>query len=217
MTDTSSETIGQAMVYCALLEAQQALAAVAKTARASYGGEAQYAYVSADEMITQARRALHGAGLVLYRSGMRLCGSREAAHTHIECDYALCHIATGQCVQFTGIPWYIVEARGRPLDKALATASTTSLSYFLRDLLLVPRCSDDDMDARNDSTHEHGVMGAAGAARIQSQLAQAMLGEGALRSAMSASGVAVPMNMEEWSAEWIPRIFSWIERNTAMA
>lgn len=41
--------------------------------------------------------------------------------------------------------------KGRPLDKAFATALTTALKYWLRDLLLLPRVvADDDMDTRDD-------------------------------------------------------------------
>jgi lysozyme len=43
----------------------------------------------------------------------------------------------------------------RPLDKAVATAMTYNLGYFLRGLLLLPRVEEGtDVDQRDDRTHE---------------------------------------------------------------
>ena len=47
--------------------------------------------------------------------------------------------------------WAIILEKGRPLDKAIAGADTASLSYMLRDLLILPRVeagTEMDDDAR---------------------------------------------------------------------
>jgi hypothetical protein len=47
--------------------------------------------------------------------------------------------------------WPVVPDKGRPLDKATASAATTSLAYLLRDLLLAPRVDpSDDLAGRED-------------------------------------------------------------------
>ena len=49
----------------------------------------------------------------------------------------------------------IIPDKGRPMDKAVATARTYALGYMLRDLLLLPRVEPSaDVDARDDRGHE---------------------------------------------------------------
>jgi hypothetical protein len=59
---------------------------------------------------------------------------------------------SGERMEIT-IAWPVVPDRGRPLDKAVASAATTSLSYLLRDLLLMPRVDEADDIAGRDDTH----------------------------------------------------------------
>lgn len=47
---------------------------------------------------------------------------------------------------------YILPEKGRPPDKALATANTFAIGYWLRDLLLIPRV-DDEPDKRDDTKY----------------------------------------------------------------
>jgi len=51
-------------------------------------------------------------------------------------------------------PWLFFEEKGKPIDKALAGALSSSLNYFLRDLLLVVREEEGNMDRRNDKEYE---------------------------------------------------------------
>jgi len=45
-----------------------------------------------------------------------------------------------------------IVRKGTPHDKAVAAALTTSLSYWLRDVLLLPRMDNEaSMDRRNDN------------------------------------------------------------------
>jgi len=46
-----------------------------------------------------------------------------------------------------------IEKKGTPADKAVAAALTTSLNYFLRDLLMIPRSEEFDMDKTDDTSY----------------------------------------------------------------
>jgi hypothetical protein len=52
------------------------------------------------------------------------------------------------------IAWVCVPEKGRPIDKSLAGCLTSSLNYWLRDLLLVPREDENEMDRRDDRAYE---------------------------------------------------------------
>jgi len=189
---------------------------VIKDAKANYGERARYAYVSADQMVTECRKALHSAGLILVRESYSVQWAQEAGAI-LYSNYLLVHAASGISVTSTQSPWFIIEAQGRPLDKALAGALTTSLSYFLRDLLLVPREDEAEMDQRNDTQHQPNSIGIKGAIALRKALVTAGCKEGALRSAMQQSGVNVPDDMASWDKAWMDRINGWIERNTVYA
>lgn len=122
----------------ALVQAQQAVAGVEKNARNDFAG---YDYVSADGMVRQLRKALLEAGLAFFRSGWHLDGAKVVS------EFVLSHPASGSHkVMRAEMP--VFEAKGRPLDKAVLGALTTSLSYVLRDLLLVPRVDELEIDNR---------------------------------------------------------------------
>ncbi len=115
----------------AILEAQQAMGAIARDARNEFSG---YDYVSAETMIGLCRDALHGAGVVLTAGDVTLSplgdGLIVVQSFTLSCD--------GQERTLTRC-WPAMPAKGRPLDKAVAGALTACLSYTLRDLLLIPR------------------------------------------------------------------------------
>tara|TARA_R100001594_G_scaffold71251_2_gene105827 strand:+ start:2732 stop:3454 length:723 start_codon:yes stop_codon:yes gene_type:complete len=51
--------------------------------------------------------------------------------------------------------WPVVTGKGKPLDKAIASARTSSLGYLIRDLLIAPRVNPtDDMDHTKWSSTE---------------------------------------------------------------
>ena len=98
----------------------------------------RYDYVSAEAMIARCREVLLEVGLVL------TAGDVELKHPVLEgvvaeITYRLYLVgAEGQYSVFTRA-WPAVPGKGRPLDKAVASAQTACLSYALRDLLLIPR------------------------------------------------------------------------------
>lgn len=132
----------------ALLAAQKALPSVGKDAKNSFH---HYSYVSAEAMIGACRDALHGAGLTVRRAGWKFDGSAEGGI--VNSTFVMSHGPTGESVS-DEIAWICVPEKGRPIDKAMAGALTSSLGYYLRDLLLVPREDESEMDRRDDTKYE---------------------------------------------------------------
>ena len=132
----------------ALLAAQKALPSVGKDAKNSFH---HYAYVSAEAMIGACRDALHGAGLTVRRAGWKFDGTPDGGI--VNSTFVMTHGPTGESVS-DEIAWICVPEKGRPIDKAMAGALTSSLGYYLRDLLLVPREDESEMDRRDDRTYE---------------------------------------------------------------
>jgi hypothetical protein len=141
MTDTKN-------LASALLAAQKALPSVGKDSKNSFH---HYAYVSAEAMIGACRDALHGAGLTVRRAGWKFDGTPEGGI--VNSTFVLTHGPTGESVS-DEIAWICVPEKGRPIDKAMAGALTSSLGYYLRDLLLVPREDESEMDRRDDTKYE---------------------------------------------------------------
>ncbi len=129
----------------AILDAQRAVQSVPKDARNEFSN---YDYASAESIITEARRALHAAGLTVYRREWSMMVAGETPYV-----LATFVLACGSEEQLSTCPFPVVEGKGKPLDKALATALTSGLAYWLRDLLLIPRCGE-EMDTRDDAAHE---------------------------------------------------------------
>jgi len=147
----------------ALLKAQQAIVSVSKDATNSFH---KYAYVSSESMMAECRAVLHQAGLVLTSEGAGTLSVLEhsvvwqpfkdsepvMADTKtviVKRSFRLTHPASGESKTYT-LEFPAVPEKGRPIDKAVAGALTSSLSYFLRDLLQVPRGDENEMDRRQD-------------------------------------------------------------------
>jgi len=147
----TKENTGWAGIIPHLLKAQEAVTGVHKASENSYGG---YKYASAEDMITASRAVLHENGLVVTRNGWRVIDERGDGAPLVEAVYVLAHKDGHHVVCATQYP--ICVGKGRPEDKALNASLTTGLSYFLRDLLLIPRC-DDEVDNRPDILARGGV------------------------------------------------------------
>ena len=132
----------------ALLAAQSALPSVGKDSKNSFH---HYAYTSSEAMIGACRAALHSAGLVLRRSGWKFDGTADGGV--VTSQFILSCPASGESVT-DEVGWVAIPEKGRPIDKALASALTASLNYFLRDLLMVPREEESEMDKRDDTKFE---------------------------------------------------------------
>lgn len=123
----------------ALIAAQKAIGSVSKDATNSF---ANYDYVSAETMITQCRRALHGSGLIFSRTHWDM-KSTDFGITVVS-KYLLSHPESGESMDL--VNEMIVPPNQKQLDKAVLAALTTGLNYSLRDLLLIPRADEPEVD-----------------------------------------------------------------------
>ncbi len=124
----------------ALIRAQQAIRSVGKDAKNDF---AKYDYVSAETMIAECRRALHASGLLFCRTHWDLKQSSEGFTTMVS-SYLLSHPESGEDMKM--VSEMVVPPNQKQLDKAVLAALTTSLNYMLRDLLLIPRADEPEVD-----------------------------------------------------------------------
>jgi hypothetical protein len=101
----------------------------------------KYAYASAEALIAEGKAALSKCGLALVPIRVAIQGG------DLHRQFLLLH-SSGESLPLE-VVWPIVEEKGRPIDKATSIASTSSLGYLLRDLLLMPRV-DEEPDARGE-------------------------------------------------------------------
>lgn len=135
-------------LWTALLGAQKAIMNVKPNAKNTYHN---FTYVSSDEMIAEARSVLHQNDLVVFRTNFEVqFGGSE--HGMLVSNFVLMHSPSGEKYESNSC-WFIQPEKGRPIDKALAGALTSSMGYYLRDLLQVPR-QEDDMNTRDDTKYE---------------------------------------------------------------
>ena len=156
-----------AQLQKALLEAQLLINPVVKDAENTYS---KYRYVKGETIYIVATRALLKVGLVARRRSWNTAdhafhetrddeGVLIAETRMVSMEFELCHPESGEFQRDTAdFPAQL--KKGTPLDKAVAAALTTSLAYWLRDLLLIPRV-DHEMDKRNDEDFEPGGVSAA--------------------------------------------------------
>jgi hypothetical protein len=159
-------------IYKALVRAQAAIKAVEKDASNKFHG---YKYASADSMIAEARGALNGAGLAVFAvawarndvtykepayKGDAIVLTPEGVpvmvdgvEMRMDVTYRLVH-ESGGVLDFPAFSVPVLVEKGREIDKAEAGARTYALSYFLRDLLLIPRGDEDAPDARVAPTRQ---------------------------------------------------------------
>lgn len=136
----------------ALLQAQQSIRAVEKTARNEHH---RYSYASAEAIIAEARAALASLGVLVGVSWEVIREGGGRVVPELVGTFRLSHPASGEW-RIERAALSICESKGRPADKAESAAQTTLLAYHLRDLLLIPRVAEgDDIAARDDREHEH--------------------------------------------------------------
>lgn len=145
-----------AKIAAAIVSATQAAQAVTK---ASVNQFDRYKYASAESIISEAREALTSAGLAVVTNGWSVGWPSEGDErpAHLVVRYRLVHVS-GETFDPDPCETAIIPIKGRPYDKAEATALTYSLAYFLRGLLLLPRVDEDaEVDRRDDRDSSNGV------------------------------------------------------------
>lgn len=147
----------------ALAGAQARAKAVEKDATNTFH---RYAYASAEAILGEAKLALEGSGIAVVPTSdtVERVGP-EPSTLELRRVVTLVH-QDGESLAISTV-WPIVPDKGRPLDKAVASARTTSLAYLLRDLLLMPRVAEgEDMDhGSRDERREEAPRGPAGRRR----------------------------------------------------
>tara|TARA_R110002167_G_scaffold63758_1_gene180139 strand:+ start:291 stop:812 length:522 start_codon:yes stop_codon:yes gene_type:complete len=137
-----------------LQAAQKHATAVEKGSRNDF---AKYDYASAEEIIGHVRPLFSEHGLGVFRIGWEplrwvVTNDGEAAHK-VKVWF---QITAAGCQEswITSVIWPVVVTKGRPEDKAEASALTDATKYWLLGILLLPR-ADVEMDQRPD-TVAHG-------------------------------------------------------------
>jgi hypothetical protein len=123
----------------ALLAAQRSIRNVPKNGRNKFHN---YDYTTAEDMIGACRHALHESGLVAERVGCTI--TTVDGVWMLRSMMRVSHAPTGE-LREGEFDYPICPEKGRPLDKAASASMSTALSYWLRDLLQVPRC-DSEVD-----------------------------------------------------------------------
>ena len=199
--------------WCAaLVAAQKQMKPVTKDSTNAFH---RYQYASAEDVITAARVALNGAGLALVRS-WRIESNEMGIwlHSHFQLVFEGSPMPIDLGNSTNAFP--IIEDKGRPLDKALAGALTTSLAYYLRDLLLIPKQDENQVDKRDDTRHiPQAVVGLSGAVSIKKKLKAANKSLDELAAAMRGAGLEPPEDLAQWLPTWMPRVNAWIEKKAA--
>lgn len=139
----------------ALAKAQAACRSASKDAKNNHQG---YKYASAEEILDAAKEALGPVGVSVFpeSSDVFAIDLPSGAATFLRRTF---RVACEGEERVAALVWPVVPGPGRPLDKALASADTSSLAYFLRDLLAMPRVDPtDNMDHtdRRDEEQQHG-------------------------------------------------------------
>ncbi len=123
----------------AVLKAQGRIDSAPKSSRNEFSA---YDYTSAETMIALARGALLAEGVLVSVVAWAVEG--------LVLKLSILVAGHGGWM-LSNLQWPIVEGKGKPLDKAVASALTSALREYLRVLLLIPRGTE-DMDAREDKT-----------------------------------------------------------------
>lgn len=132
----------------ALAAAQKKCKAAPKDAENTFH---HFKYASAEAIIQEAKEALADSGIapLAFPPHMVTRGNGPTCYFFLERDVRLMHVSGEEITM--ACEWPVIPDKGRPLDKAFASADTTSLAYFYRDLLMMPRSDPaDEMAGRKD-------------------------------------------------------------------
>ncbi len=137
---------GKANLFAALALAQDRVKGAALDGTNDFH---KYDYASTESILAAAKNACLGLGLSVRPKSNHM--RKEGEQYVVKRVVALAHSSGEEDV--SEIEWPVVLEQGgrdtskkRPLDKALASALTTSLGYLVRDIFQIPRPKEEDMD-----------------------------------------------------------------------
>jgi|3_EtaG_2_1085321.scaffolds.fasta_scaffold01798_16 hypothetical protein len=157
MSDSGTYDAGPTF-YKALLAACKEVTALGHDQTNTFS---RYKYTSAESLIAYSRDLLNKHGLVVERHEYTLGeplnemdpSGKPSIHRDVTIMFRVVH-EKGERMYYSGV-FPACLTKGTPWDKAVAAALTTSLAYFLRDLLQIPRTgAGETMDERNDHADE---------------------------------------------------------------
>lgn len=132
----------------ALVAAQTAATGVEKDSKNSYHN---YKYASAEAIMAEAREALNSAGLATLMERWELLPpTHDGAPERVKVHFLTLHANSDQTLK-GDTEYFVMPEKGRPEDKATATALTYAEGYYLRGLLCLPRVEEgSQVDDRDD-------------------------------------------------------------------
>ena len=118
--------------------------------KASRNDHHQYKYASSEDVLKEANRSLSPAGLSFFPTSYE--PDWKAAPPEMHCTYTLMHWKGG-VLTFTSST-AMISGKGKPEDKAEATAKTYDIAYMLRGLCLLARVEKGtEVDQRKDDDY----------------------------------------------------------------
>jgi len=150
-------------IACALVQAQRFGKAVAKAARNTAHG---FDYAAMEDLIDAGRDALNQAGLAVIPGDQDVTrfdvGAKDRPVTNYDVTKTWRVVHESGAIYNVLVVWPLYLQSGkRPRDKAVSAADTTMLGYLMRDLLCIPRLTQDQVDLRDDrGTSEPAQVGA---------------------------------------------------------
>jgi hypothetical protein len=137
-----------AALWGAVLDAQRAIEPVSKDkiakVKTKSGAEYTYRFASTEDMMAAARTALLGHGVMAQRVKFEV--EIGPSGPEVWSTFRLVHPGSGQAETFDPIPMPIAGTGAA--DKVLAGALTYAWSYWLRDVLAIPREDGNEPDRR---------------------------------------------------------------------
>lgn len=136
----------------ALLKAQKAIEGVSKDKTHSFS---HYKYTSSEHLVSVARRVLIENGLVVGRRNWSFEGvTNDSELLKVKSRLFVSHPESGESFD-EDVVFPAIVRKGTAADKAICASLSTSLAYWLRDILLLPRMDEaESMDRRNDTVYK---------------------------------------------------------------
>jgi ERF superfamily protein len=132
-------------LFSALLAAQMAVQKLEEKGEVAFK-TTRYTYATATQFILEARRVLHGVGLLVVQLGALGAPDAKARRTVLYSSFAVIHAESGEGITVP-FEWVVHATEKMAPPKALGASYTNSLRYFLRGLLLIATGDHEDPES----------------------------------------------------------------------